>query len=397
MNVRATAGSVLAPPPTQLPVSVNWHIITGEYPPQPGGVSDYTELVARGLADAGDSVIVWAPPVAAGDARHPRIEIRRLPDCFGPRSLKVLSADLNRASSPHRVLVQYVPHAFGWKAANVPFCVWLRTRRRDSIWVMFHEVSFPFDARAGLTLNLLAGINRVMASLVGGAADRAFVSIPAWRSGVGSVTAAGTPVTWLPVPSGIPVVRDREGAASIRARYSAGGSLVGHFGTYGGLIVPILQRSVRALIDQSDCHVLLLGQGSDVACRNLVASQPRLLGRVYGVGQLPADDLSRHVSVCDVMLQPYPDGVSTRRTSVMVALTHGIPVVSTKGPLTETLWEKSDIAVLAPAAEPNRLALETVALLNDPSRRAAIARRASAFYDEQFDVRHTIAALRVPA
>ncbi len=27
-----------------------WHIVTGEYPPQPGGVSDYTEAVARGLA-----------------------------------------------------------------------------------------------------------------------------------------------------------------------------------------------------------------------------------------------------------------------------------------------------------------------------------------------------------
>ena len=397
MNVKATSGRVLPPPPAPTPVSVNWHIITGEYPPQPGGVSDYTQIVARGLADAGDSVVVWAPPAPASDARHPRIDVRRLPDCFGPRSLKVLSAELDRAASSRRVLVQYVPHAFGWKAANVPFCVWLRSRRGDSIWVMFHEVSFPFDARAGLTLNLLAGVNRVMASLVGGAAERAFVSIPAWRSGVGSVTPAGTPVTWLPVPSGIPVVRDREGTTSIRARYSAGGSLVGHFGTYGGLIVPILQRSVRALIDQADCHVLLLGQDSDAACRDLVASHPRLLGRVFGVGQLPADDLSRHVSACDVMLQPYPDGVSSRRTSAMVALAHGVPVVSTKGPLTEPLWEKSDIAVLVPAAQPDRLALETAALLKDPSRRAAIARRAWTLYDEQFDLRHTISALRFPA
>ncbi len=28
---------------------MNWFIITGEYPPQPGGLSDYTELVANGL------------------------------------------------------------------------------------------------------------------------------------------------------------------------------------------------------------------------------------------------------------------------------------------------------------------------------------------------------------
>ena len=30
-----------------------WAILTGEYPPQPGGVSDYTLQVCRGLAAAG--------------------------------------------------------------------------------------------------------------------------------------------------------------------------------------------------------------------------------------------------------------------------------------------------------------------------------------------------------
>jgi glycosyltransferase involved in cell wall biosynthesis len=396
VSVNAVAEK-LASPSTETAVAVTWHIITGEYPPQPGGVSDYTELVARGLADAGDSVVVWAPPSSGESVRHRRIDVRRLPDCFGRRSLKILSADLDRAVSPRRILVQYVPHAFGWKAANVPFCLWLRSRRRDSIWVMFHEVSFPFDVGGGVMLNLLAGVNRLMAWLVGGAAERAFVSIPAWRAGIGSVTAAGTPVTWLPVPSSIPVIRDRDGTATIRARYAAGASLVGHFGTYGALIKPILERSVVALVDRSDCRVLLLGQGSDAACRDLVARHQQLLGRVYGVGQLAAEDLSRHVSACDVMLQPYPDGVSSRRTSVMVALAHGVPVVSTSGRLTEPMWDKSGIAVLAPAAQPERLAIETAALLRDPSKRLTIARQASSLYDEQFDLRHTIAALRSPS
>src|SRR5262249_40199976 len=46
-----------------------WHLITGAYPPQPGGVSDYTHLVASGLAEAGDMVHVWCPP-AAGEPPH---------------------------------------------------------------------------------------------------------------------------------------------------------------------------------------------------------------------------------------------------------------------------------------------------------------------------------------
>ena len=42
-----------------------WAVLTGEYPPQPGGVADYTALVAGGLAAASDLVTVYAPPAAA--------------------------------------------------------------------------------------------------------------------------------------------------------------------------------------------------------------------------------------------------------------------------------------------------------------------------------------------
>ena len=34
--------------------AIDWHILTGEYPPECGGVGHYTRLVARGLAAAGD-------------------------------------------------------------------------------------------------------------------------------------------------------------------------------------------------------------------------------------------------------------------------------------------------------------------------------------------------------
>ena len=68
-----------------------WHIITGEYPPQHGGVSDYTRRVARGLVEAGDRVQVWAPPAHGPERVDPGVAVRRLPDRFGPRSLRVLS------------------------------------------------------------------------------------------------------------------------------------------------------------------------------------------------------------------------------------------------------------------------------------------------------------------
>ena len=375
-----------------------WHILTGEYPPQPGGVSDYTRLVAQGLADAGDHVVVWAPPAPGPDApRDARVEVRRLPDCYGPRSLGLLSEALDRAPRPHRLLVQYVPHAFGWKAANLPFCLWLRWHRRDRVWVMFHEVAYPFDLRAGVWKNALATVNRVMASLVGASAERAFVSIPAWRPIVGAVTRAGTPVTWLPVPSAIAVVSDRRASDEIAARYGQGHLLVGHFGTYGDVMTPLVDAAVVSLLERSDCRVVLMGHGSTAARRHLVAAHPDLSERVLAAGSLTAEDVSRHVRACAVLMQPYPDGISSRRTSAMAALAHGMPVVATDGPLTEPIWRTSDAVVLVRPGDADGLAAAAAALLADPARRTDLARRAAALYDAQFDLRHTIAALRISA
>lgn len=109
-----------------------WAILTGEYPPQSGGVSDYTRLVAEGLAASGDEVAVYAPPQQIGpDPDCPGVQVRRLPDRFGLRGLRRLDRELAN-ERPGRILVQYVPHAFGMKAMNLPFAAWvaLRARRR---------------------------------------------------------------------------------------------------------------------------------------------------------------------------------------------------------------------------------------------------------------------------
>lgn len=85
---------------------MRWAIITGEYPPKLGGVSDYTRQVACGLAQAGDEVHVWAPPgpepLTADAGVHPH----RLRGNFDPRSLASLGRALDNLGR-HRLLVQY--------------------------------------------------------------------------------------------------------------------------------------------------------------------------------------------------------------------------------------------------------------------------------------------------
>lgn len=367
------------------------HILTGEYLPETGGVAAYTHQVACGIAALGVDVHVWTPERPGAAPADPGVTIHRLPDCFGRRSSRLLTAAFDApAGAPRTLLIQYVPQAFGWKGANVPFCRWVAARsRRDAVWVMFHEVLVMADETSPLTHRALARATRWMARLVAGRADRTFVSIPGWAP-ILETLRRDQLVTWTPVPSGVPLVDDPEAVRRIRARYAADTPLVGHFGTGGEPIRTLLFEAVRALSLQSDSRVLLVGNGSDTMRASFVAAEPSLEGRVFATGRLDAEDVSTHVSACDVMLQPYPDGVSSRRTSAMTALSHGRPLVTTLGWLTDPLWRDEQIAALAPVDHPGALADLVLELLEDEGRRRTMANRAAALYEARFALRHTV-------
>ena len=371
-----------------------WHILTGEYPPAVGGVADYTQLVARGLAASGDAVTVWTP--SEGAVNGSDVIVRVLPDCYGWRSLRLLSREIEPGAAT-RVLVQYVPHAFGWKGGNLPFGVWLRLRRHDRPWVMFHEIACAVDEGAPYERRAHAVVTRVMARLVSQAAHRAFVSIPAWRTDVQTLTSADTSIEWLPVPSTLPVVDDPEGTLAVKRRYAPNRPLVGSFGTFGPQVRGLLRDCLPLMAASSDATVLLLGRNSNVMVDELRAAHPDLAGRVFAPGPLTTEQLSVHMLACDLMLQLYPDGVSTRRTSAMAALAHERALVTTAGSLTEAFWALDHAAVLIPAGDPVRIVGAVVSLLADASRRAVLGARALALYRGRFDVAHTIKALRRPA
>jgi glycosyltransferase involved in cell wall biosynthesis len=374
-----------------------WHILTGEYPPQHGGVSDYTRLVASELAQAGDEVHVWASSCLEPTPGDEGVHVHRLSGDFGLRSLSALSAQLKKFPAPHRLLVQYVPQAFGWKGMNLPFCLWLRSRRRDSVWVMFHEVYFPLRWKQSLSHNILGAVTRLMASLVSSAAKRKFVSIPAWIPLLESGGAKESTVSWLPVPSSIPVINDAAGIAAVRARYAPEGDgyLIGHFGTYGRDISEMLKGVVPPLLSKrTDCAVLLLGRGGEIVRDDLTGQHPDLKKRVHATGALSAEDISLTLSACDVLIQPFVDGVSSRRTSLMAGLAHGLPVVTTTGFLTESVWAESLAVALLRVEDFEGMVAAADSLLDDATARARLGAAASALYQERFDVRHTISALR---
>ncbi|MDQ3213751.1 MAG: glycosyltransferase, partial [Acidobacteriota bacterium] len=170
--------------------------------------------------------------------------------------------------------------------------------------------------------------------------------------------------------------------------------IVGHFGTFGvhvarelmDVLPPVLRTAAAS-------RVVLIGPGGNAFAAALALREPDLCGRVFATGWLSATDAAAALRACDLVVQPYPDGVTTRRTSVMAALANGVAVVTTDGRLTEPAWRETGAVRLAPAVDPAALAAATVALLRDTGARIAIAENGRRLYDARFAIEHTLDAL----
>ena len=153
---------------------MEWHLITGEYPPQPGGVSDYTRFLASGLAEAGETVHVWCPPCESANLQDSRVIVHRELGSMGPRDLLKVSRMLDKYPEPRRLLVQWVPHAFGYRSANLPLSLWIWNRvvaHNDRLEIMIHEPFLPLR-QDRLRHTALAIIHRIMLAMVLRAAAR---------------------------------------------------------------------------------------------------------------------------------------------------------------------------------------------------------------------------------
>jgi glycosyltransferase involved in cell wall biosynthesis len=79
---------------------------------------------------------------------------------------------------------------------------------------------------------------------------------------------------------------------------------------------------------------------------------------------------------------------------VMVGLSHGLPIVTTSGRLTEPLWAESEAVALVPVEDVRALVDATHGLLTDATMRKRMSAAARALYQERFDVQRTINTLR---
>lgn len=366
----------------------DWHIVTPEYPNDPGGVSDYCAIMAAGLAARGFPVRVWCPASSRIEQNQPGVTVTPALGRFRLADLRHTGRLLNRCPGPRHLFVQWVPHGYGWKSMNLPFCVWLWKRARwdgDAVSLMVHEPCLAFR-EGSWRQDVAAAVHRVMLIFLLRASSRICITVPGWASFLQPWRfGAGRPLEWLPIFSNIAVHANSSAVDRYREFFPPGSIVAGHLGTYSELLRPLLDGIVAPLLErQTNLYVLLLGMHSDSYCEDWRRRHPSLAARVCSTGKLDEAELSAALQACDIALQPYPDGISSRRGSALAPLRHGLPVVSTRGYLTEPLWDEAEAVLMAPAANPSAFVQETLRLIHDTNLRTSLSKRSLTFYQKHF-------------
>ncbi len=280
------------------------------------------------------------------------------------------------------VVLQYNPFMYGrWGFTPWLPAALLRMRRRHptlEVALMVHE---PYVPMINWRWTLMGIWQRSQLFALRAVADPVFASIDAWTSTLGEMRPRRV-VHHLPVGSNLP---DRRPYRK-EARLGIGGTpetlIVSTFGTaHPARRLEYVTAAVNA-IAANGVPTIFLNLGAGAPAFDGVAPSVRVLAP--GLQSPPA--LAEFLSATDLFLAPFADGVSTRRTTIMAALQHGLAVIGTDGPLTDPTFRESDHALrLVPVGREDLFVDAAMKLAARQEERERVGKAARRLYDERFD------------
>lgn len=354
-------------------------IIAAALPPQLDGIGDYTANLALELAKTEQVKILTAEGRDHSPIRGVAIE-----DAFlvsQPRTVRRLPPII-KADAPDWVLVQYNPFSYGRRGFNMHLPMAMRALCRQCpnvrIAVMVHE---PHAWRDNWRLALMSAWHRAQLFALGRAADVIFFSIEPWALNFRSWFPR-TPVWHLPVGSNIPLIDIDQCEARRRLGIDDGVAVLGVFGSAHPSRMLGRVRSAAEAARSAGWNVLILHIGPEAdSVREQMGGLP-----LRADGPLPAEEVSRRMAAMDVHLIPFADGVSTRRTSLMTSLQHGIPTIATEGYWTDRLLRDANgkALLMARTSDAAQFHEHTLRCLGDQAARDSLSLGARRLYREHF-------------
>jgi len=357
---------------------MNLGLVTGEFPPMQGGVGDYTHELARAIAALGVEVHVITNRTVNG-GRQTMVSIHPVIARWSFPSLLQIRA-LSRALKLDLLNLQYQTAAY---ALSAPIHFLSDVAGVKTV-VTFHDLRVPY-------LFPKAGRLREMAvTHLARSASGVIVTDPADEKELQS-RGGVKHLTQIPIGSNIapnpPPGYDR---ATWREKMGVYPNefLLGYFGFLNeskggdvliGVMAALLSRKARVRL------VLIGGQtGTSDTANNAAFSAEigkliaryDLADRIIQTGFVEASEVSAYLLTCDAMVLPYRDGASFRRGTLMAALAHGCPIITTHPamPLPE-LQDGKNIRLVPPDSA-SAIVLAVTELLDAPDLRARMGQGA---------------------
>jgi glycosyltransferase involved in cell wall biosynthesis len=322
---------------------MNVTFLTGEYPPMQGGIADHTAYLAKHLTSLGvtSSVLTsrrWTAVGPADESDHAVVH-PVLPD-WSWRCWSATARFLGY-NEPDVLHIQYQAAAFdltGW----VNWLPWYLQKRRKNTRIVttFHDLRIPY---------IFPKAGRFRQKSILALAHYSDAVICTNQEDLHELSKASQTWTVSPQLTHIPLGSNVEpqppanfNRAVWRARYNADEAtlLLAYFGflneSKGG---EELIESINLLRQQGiKAHLLLIGGDVGHADPTNAAYAQKvqtlinkwgLAELVYRTGYVTEAEVSANLLAADVVVMPYRDGVSFRRTTLIAALHHGCPVIST--------------------------------------------------------------------
>ncbi len=357
-------------------------LLSAEYPPLPGGIGDYTVELAHELQSQGASVAVLTGSGGADQAEGD-IPVFRQVRSWG-RNVREDVQTVMSAWQADILHIQYQTGAYHMKPAiNL-----LPSRLDIPTLVTFHDLRMPYLAPK------VAPLRRyVTRLLIESAAAVIVTNAEDYSRLAGAQTLVADPDIYAltqplrPAPVLIPIganiaVQPLADRAALRRQLGVAddGFLVAYFGLINH--TKGVHTIIEALQYLPETTRLVLIGGSAASPQDQEYAQVvqatldrlDLHERVIWTGYLSAEDVSRTLQAADAAALPFVDGASYRRGSLLAALAHGLPTITTSPhvPLDPPLRHNHDVLLIDPGDAIN-LALEIERLGDDLKLHAQLA------------------------
>ncbi len=346
--------------------------VTGEYPPMVGGVGRFTAELARALQAQGAQIAVLTDKQVAASAEPNAVRVLPQRNRWGWGILTDIPA-CARAVGAEWVHVQYQTAAYGMHPAINALPYFLRRHGLRAAWT-YHDLRVPYlFPKAG------ARLRNWVTRLPLRAADAVVVTNQSdWESVQGQVQRGQ--LHRIPIGSDIES-RQFSAAERVQRRAARGyGSeqlVLGYFGflnaSKGGLT---LIETVAALAGEGrDVHLLMIGErvgaSDETNFRYLQRVEAAIFehgldSRVQWTGHQSDDEVAADFEAIDVLVMPYEDGMSMRRSTLTAALANGCAIVTTHPQDTTPELRADADLVLVPTRDPAATAAAVRRIAEDP-------------------------------